>query len=117
MPRIHLFTMQFALVVVSLTAVPANTPAAPVQSAQAFVGSIGVNTHLGYTDTPYYRFRKVERALERLGVHYIRDGILQRRPDVAARFRALATHGIKLDALVGEPKGGEAGARSRNSCR
>jgi hypothetical protein len=105
--KIHLLAMKIAFIVTTLASSPPSVPAAPVQSAHAFVDSIGVNTHLGYTGTPYYRFRKVETALERLGVHYIRDGILQRRPDVDARFRALAARGIKLDALVGEPTGGD----------
>jgi hypothetical protein len=105
--KIHLLAMKIAFIVTTLASSPPSVPAAPVQSAHSFVESIGVNTHLGYTGTPYYRFRKVETALERLGVHYIRDGILQGRPDVDARFRALAARGIKLDALVGQPQGGD----------
>src|ERR1700761_5428121 len=105
--KIHLIAMKIAFILSTLASAPPSVPAAPVQSAHAFVESIGVNTHLGYTGTPYYRFRKVEAALERLGVHHIRDAILLRRPDVDRRYRALAKRGIKLDALVGQPKGGE----------
>jgi hypothetical protein len=105
--KIHLIAMKVAFILSTLASAPPSVPAAPVQSAHAFVESIGVNTHLGYTGTPYYRFRKVEAALERLGVHHIRDAILLRRPDVDRRYRALAKRGIKLDALVGQPKGGE----------
>ena len=107
MLKIHLIAMKIAFILSTLASAPPSVPAAPVQSAHAFVESIGVNTHLGYTGTPYYRFRKVEAALERLGVHHIRDAILLRRPDVDRRYRALAKRGIKLDALVGQPKGGE----------
>jgi hypothetical protein len=46
------------------------------QSADAFVGSVGVNVHLHYTDTPYGDFPSVERALKGLGVRHIRDALL-----------------------------------------
>lgn len=105
MLKIHLLALQIAFVISTLSGAPPSVPAAPVQRAQAFVDSIGVNTHLGYSDTPYGRFRKVARALERLGIHHIRDGIAPGEPELDARFRALAARGIKLDALVGDPDG------------
>ena len=100
-----MLAMQLAFIVSSLSSAPPSLGAAPVQSASAFVDSIGVNTHIGYTGTPYYRLRRVEHALEQLGVDHIRDGIAPGRPDLDARYRALAARGIKLDALIGDPGG------------
>jgi hypothetical protein len=45
------------------------------QPADALVDSIGVNTHFGYTDKPYFsRFAEVKAKLGALGVRHIRDG-------------------------------------------
>jgi hypothetical protein len=50
-------------------------PAKKASSAAAFVGQIGVVTHLSYTDTPYYTdFPQILSSLQTLGVHHIRDG-------------------------------------------
>ncbi len=108
--------MAFAALLAALTLAPAargattqsdaaRLLAAPVQAqeADAVVESIGVNTHLGYTDTPYNDFEMVRQRLRELGIRYIRDGLSQNRPDVYARMRDLATDGIRLDVIAGEP--------------
>ena len=84
-------------VAVSAPAAVAATP------ADAVVESIGVNTHLGYTDTPYNDFETVRQRLRELGIRYIRDGISQNRPEVYERLRTLAGDGIHLDAIAGDP--------------
>ena len=113
--------LAFAAVLALLALVPAAVPAAepevgleeqvavsgpapvPAQPADAVVESIGVNTHLGYTDTPYDDFPLVRQRLQELGIRYIRDGVSQERPDVYARMRELAAAGIHLDAIAGDP--------------
>jgi hypothetical protein len=85
------------------TVSPAAGAGEPARSADSFVESVGVNVHLGYTDTVWGQFSQVRQKLSELGVRYVRDGISQGRPDAYSRFRALATDGIKLDAVVGDP--------------
>ena len=93
-----------AIAAVSLL-VPAGAAAGPglARDSESFVNSIGVNVHLGYSTSAYNRFRRVRAALDRLGVHFIRDGISQGRPDLERRFRVLAGDGIRLDAIAGDP--------------
>ncbi|RZS87401.1 NPCBM/NEW2 domain-containing protein [Motilibacter rhizosphaerae] len=63
----------------ALVAIPANAsaavlPAHQALSADGFVDSIGVATHLTYTNTPYGNYDMVEKRLADLGVRHIRDG-------------------------------------------
>src|SRR5450432_387524 len=45
----------------------------PIQSDD-FVNSAGINVHLGYVDTLYYKnFPLVESSLRKLGIHHVRD--------------------------------------------
>ena len=71
--------------------------------ADSFVDSIGVNVHLGYSNTVYSEFPRIRTALDELGVRYIRDGVGQNRPDVYSRLRTLAEDNIKADIVVGDP--------------
>ena len=44
--------------------------------AADFIDSVGVNTHFSYTDTAYYQKPdEIIRAIEKLGVHHVRDGL------------------------------------------
>jgi hypothetical protein len=72
-------------------------------SADAFVDSIGVGTHVTYTDTPYYtQWPKIFDALRTLGVRHIRDGFYEWQE--GARFYAehqyLASAGIHTTYVV-----------------
>jgi hypothetical protein len=76
-----------------------------VQAAQAdaFVDSIGVVTHLSYTDTPYFTaWPRVLNALQTLGVRHIRDGFYDWAPSspFLAEHRALAAAGIRCNYVV-----------------
>lgn len=84
-------------------AAPASAGAVQARASDAVVESIGVNTHLGYTDTPYNNFSMVRQRLRELGIRYIRDGISLKRPDVYARVRTLAGDGIRLNVIAGDP--------------
>ena len=64
-------------------------------AADAFVDFVGVNTHLGYSDTTYGEYEGIlkPRLLE-LGVRHIRDGTFS--DDVLRKYLDLGQHGIRL---------------------
>jgi hypothetical protein len=78
-----------------------QAPAA--KRANDFVDSVGVNVHLGYADTPYGRQDLVKAKLLELGVRYVRDGLVPGQPNVYRAWRELASRGIRLDLIVGDP--------------
>jgi hypothetical protein len=92
----------FALMALLAAPVAGATPVSAKES-DAVVDSIGVNTHLGYTDTPYNNFTSVRQKLLDLGIRYIREGVSLGRPDVYSRLRQLAGDGIHLDVIAGDP--------------
>jgi hypothetical protein len=74
------------------------------RSADAFVDSIGVATHLRYTDTAYGRYDDVIKPrLQELGVRHIRDG--GKDDTLFKRLNDLAKSGIKA-TLVMDPRDG-----------
>lgn len=78
-------------------------PSQPADSAAAFVDSVGVVTHLSYTDTPYYtNFSQVLSALQTLGVHHIRDGYYPwpASSPIIQAHQQLAAARIKCDYVV-----------------
>jgi hypothetical protein len=75
------------------------------QPAQSFVDSIGVNVHMGYTDTAYGRLGAVRAALRQLGVRNVRDGVSIGREDQYAALRALGRDGVRADLILGDPLG------------
>jgi hypothetical protein len=71
--------------------------ARPVES---FVDSIGVNTHLNYTDTVYGDFRGiVQPSLAYLRVRHIRDALAD-DDQVLRRYRDLHQRGVELTGLA-----------------
>jgi hypothetical protein len=92
------------LVAMNITSASDGPSARPTRAADAFVDSIGVNTHLGYSDTIYRRYDDVIRPrLAELGVRHIRDGLRADRKDVIRKVNDLATLGIRSDLLL-EPE-------------
>ncbi len=89
-----------ALLVIALAA--PRAAAEPARGADAFVESVGVNTHL-IDDTAYRDFDAVRAALRELGVRHIRDGICGTCPWQWNRYRALAADGVDLLAIAGSP--------------
>jgi hypothetical protein len=77
---------------------------AAIRTADSFVDSIGVATHLRYMDTAYGRYSDVikPRLLE-LGVRHIRDG--GKDPLMFQKLNDLATAGIRA-TLVMDPRDG-----------
>jgi len=71
------------------------------KSADAFVGTVGVNVHLHYTDTVYANFPAVESALKSLGVRHIRDGMVDTKwQPFYDRHNELGRAGIKADFIT-----------------
>ncbi len=73
------------------------------RSAKDFVASVGVNTHLGYADTVYWRnWTMIRDRLRELGASHLRDGTFAAHystgPTVAARYRET---GMGLNLLTG----------------
>ena len=99
-----------AALALAIAAVPASAESQTVQSADSFVDSIGVNTHLYYDDTVYHqRFDGIEQKLKELGVRHIREVLAPERSDQYDRLNELAAAGVKTDLVLGDPDIGEAG--------
>ncbi|XHX75852.1 MAG: PA14 domain-containing protein [Stenomitos frigidus ULC029] len=73
---------------------------APAKSANAFVDSIGINTHVRYYDTTYGNYPLVKQSLLDLGIRHIRDGGSD--PTWIQRINELGRLGIK-STLVLDP--------------
>jgi hypothetical protein len=70
------------------------------QSADKFVNSIGVNTHLRYLDTTYKDFNNIIKPrLKELGVRHIRDGLILTDLDSQKKLNELEKLGIKATIL------------------
>ena len=68
-------------------------------SVASFVNSVGVNTHEGYTNTPYANSNQVIADLNYLGINRVRDGVAI-APWQAKGITALAAAGIKVDFVI-----------------
>jgi hypothetical protein len=67
---------------------------------------VGVNTHVGYTDTAYGRWALVRDRLVELGVKHVRDASHRdgtRLGDVVPRYNELAGLGVRGNLLSGDP--------------
>ncbi len=96
--------------VATLALTPTWAAAESASSASSFVDSIGVNTHMLYSDTPYgSRFDEVKQRLTELGVRHIREDLAVERPDQYQRLNELAADGIKSTLILGDPGNGPAG--------
>lgn len=90
----------------SATAAPSTAPVA-VQAARVadFIGTLGVNTHLGYNDGGYANVNAVIRDLDYLGIRQVRDGTPN--PKGGSPYRAYlgslaaaAEAGIRFDLVI-----------------
>ncbi len=78
------------------------------RSAGSFVESVGVNTHVGYTNTVYGDWPLVRDRLVELGVGHVRDASHRdgtRLGDVVPRYNELAGLGVRGNLLSGDPLG------------
>lgn len=80
-----------------------SLPTEQAAQAQALVNTAGVNTHLTYTNTPYYTaWPQIFDAIQKLGVKHIRDGYsdLSSNPQIATEHEQLAQAGITTDYVI-----------------
>ncbi len=78
-------------------------PLVQAYQADSFVNSIGVVTHLSYTNTPYFTaWPRILSALENLGVRHIRDGFYDwpAGSPFYAEHQQLNRAGIRTDYVV-----------------
>jgi hypothetical protein len=77
-------------------------------SAQGFVDTIGVNTHINYFDRLYGNFDLVRQRLQESGIRHVRDGgVIQNEGYnrmVYGRWHQLAAFGVKFDMVL-DPRG------------
>lgn len=94
-PRRPMLLLGLATSLTLALASPNTGIAENARSADAFVDFIGVNTHLGYSDTTYRDFEGIikPRLLE-LGVRHIRDGTFSE--SVLQKYLELGRHGIRV---------------------
>jgi hypothetical protein len=72
----------------------------PAQSARAFGDSVGVNTHIGWEDTPgYANFDAVRSRMLELGVRHIRDGVCATCVEWISRLQRLGAVGIRANII------------------
>lgn len=70
-------------------------------SADAFVDSIGVNTHLTFTDHVYYTdYSAIGPLLVASGIRHIRDGAFMVGPWYGQRLNDFAGRGVKSDLFL-----------------
>lgn len=92
-----------ALTAVLLCAGAAQAQTLSPQMSDAFVNSIGVNTHLTYNNTNYGNTAAVISAIRALGVRHIREGLDLDRPDQYAALQQLAADGVHATLIMGYP--------------
>jgi trimeric autotransporter adhesin len=79
------------------------TPSPVPEDISVFVQSLGINTHLSYSGTPYYdQAQRVISALKYLGIKTVRDQSPAYRDDqlTMAENNTVAAAGIRFDVLV-----------------
>jgi hypothetical protein len=89
-------------------AVPAYASTRVPLSAAGFRDSMGVNTHVGYTNTAYNDWPAVLNALTQLGVTHVRDlvinnGVTSYMQQWTRNVEAAAARGIRFDFVMPEP--------------
>jgi hypothetical protein len=85
-----------------LAAAPGASAHAPSpKSAVAFRDSVGVATHVGYTDTAYAHWPRLVARLEELGVRHLRDGAYGDPSSRARDYNAYIYKAVGLAAARG----------------
>ena len=77
----------------------------PAASSQAFVDSIGANTHFGWLNSAYGNYSTARQKLLDLGVRWIRDGVCATCTVAQNRLNDLSKAGVRTQLLMGSPKG------------
>ncbi len=81
-----------------------STTGEQATSALAFTDTVGMNLHLAYTNTLYYtNFPLVVSSLQDLGVHHVRDGLVDFGTGTSyfyTEYQQLAAQGIRGDYIT-----------------
>ncbi len=111
MPRISVFALAAASFFYAHGAAqaqlnPDTVQTIPSMPLSAFQSSLGVNTHIEYTDGKYADASAMLSDLQYLGIHSLRDGVpdpIHWMPPGQAidAMHMLAAHGMKFDFAVG----------------
>ena len=82
--------------------VPTARAAPPIMRAEEFLDSIAVNLHLPYTDGGYMSGSETLRALNYLGVRFVRDHAIgpKMQPESLQNFEKFGAAGISFDMIV-----------------
>ncbi len=107
----RLIVMCTATLALASAAQPAQAaePFVPAQSARDFGDSIGVNTHIGWYDTPgYQNFDPIKARLRELGVRYVRDGLCPTCEEWISRLKRLGDAGIRSNIIATDLTAGAA---------
>ena len=76
----------------------------PTETVGQFLDSLGVNTHLSYTDGDYRRDGDVVRELQYLGIHNVRDNVPNAGNQPAGQYVAAlnyaASQGVRFDLVA-----------------
>jgi hypothetical protein len=86
------------------TAVAQTSPSSAIR-ASGFIGSIGVNIHLNYLDSPdWANVPLILRCLTYLGINQVRDGLPIPGSAPVSTYTRMMRQGIKFDLIVnGQP--------------
>ena len=87
------------------------------RSADSFVDSVGVATHLSYRNTAYIKYDEIIKPrLQELGVRHIRDGVRPEDVSTQKRFVDLARIGIKSIQVM-DPRDQKTGFSTVNTVK
>ena len=84
---------------------PSYAEVEKARSANSFIDSIGVNTHLSYMDTSYAHYNDIIKPkLKELGVRHIRTHVSPEDVKTQSKLKELATLGIKSNLVMNPEK-------------
>lgn len=104
--RALLAGLSAAVLLISVTSAtsPADGAPRPARSADAFVDSIGVNTHVNYFNSVYGNYPLIKEKLTSLGIRHARDKAVIAsagyNETVYGRYKDLAASGVRFNLIV-----------------
>jgi hypothetical protein len=86
--------------VAALAASGAAQSGIQARRAGDFVGSMGINVHMGYTHTPYAKSERIYAKLQALGMRNFRDEINNTHPEFVAKLQHIGSLSYALCGLI-----------------
>ncbi|WP_432573418.1 malectin domain-containing carbohydrate-binding protein [Kineococcus sp. SYSU DK005] len=96
-----------ACTLLALQPASAAVTAEKATASDAFVNSIGVNTHITYGDRSYGNYEAWKTKLVDSGIRNIRDGVAVNQDWVYDRINELSAAGVKTNLQLGRPFNGK----------